>query len=212
MLNIEKYLKIMNDYPEFYVESENLKIIKDESIIIEYQIKNKIDLGIIYENEYFFIINDLVENRAQIRFPYFRLINKAGYNGVAIIPMYENKFVLLKHFRHGTRNVEYEIPRGFSEIGLSIENNAKKEIFEELGSKVADIQSLGSVISDSGLSGGEVFTFLCSLESIGKINEIEGIESYVLKTKGELKDMINKNIIRDAFSLSVICKLFCRED
>jgi 8-oxo-dGTP pyrophosphatase MutT (NUDIX family) len=45
-----------------------------------------------------------------------------------------NKIVFLKQFKHGKREYKIELPGGFSEKCLTMQENAKLEIYEELGS------------------------------------------------------------------------------
>ncbi|MCE5287186.1 MAG: NUDIX hydrolase [Pelosinus sp.] len=211
MDSIAKYFRYISEFPNYFVSNRYIKIIMEKDEIENYILETKDKVGVVYENKYFAVIVDLVEDLSGKKQTYTRIINKNKYNGVLIIPVYKDKLVLLRQFRHGTREFELEFPRGFSEQNLSIEENARKEIFEELGANVKKIVNIGSVISDSGLSGGLVHMFLCELEDVGLLCKDEGIEDYQLLTIKDIKSLIQQNKIRDGFTLSAICKIILGE-
>src|SRR6185312_2069263 len=91
-------------------------------------------VGIAYEDQYLFILRDAV------RFPdgstntYIRVVDpEGGAHGVIVLAMHQGNVLLLNHFRHATRRWHLEIPRGFGEPGLSGEENARRELEEEIG-------------------------------------------------------------------------------
>ncbi len=207
MDKISRYFDYISMFPGFFSPDYSIRIVCDRKEIEAYAASNHTDLGVIYENQYFAIVVDLLENEAGNRYTYSRIINRNDYNGVVIIPFYNDKIVVLEQFRHGTRQMEIELPRGFSEPTIPPEKNAIKEIFEELGGKVSKIESCGSIISDTGLTGGEVHVFICRLESIGNVLGDEGIRGYKLLSLEEIEDLIYKGIIRDSFTISAISKM-----
>ena len=206
MDKIARYFDYIEMFPEFVLPGRSLKIITDRKEIEEYALANDTDMGVIHENKYFAVVVDLLETGSGSRYASTRIINRNGYNGVVIVPVYNEKIVLIQQFRHGTRQLEIELPRGFSEPGLSPEQNAVKELFEEIGGKTDKVESCGSIISDSGLTGSEVYVFICNIESIGAHNGEEGIEGYKLLSIEEIEELIYKGIIRDAFTISAISK------
>jgi ADP-ribose pyrophosphatase len=207
MMEISRYIDFFNKYPEHFAYNENIEIIVDEAQLKEYADENKCKLGMVYENAYFFLIVDLIKNKQGHRYTYARIINRNKYNGVVIIPLLKDKIVFLKQFRHGTRNYEIELPRGFSEHEKTPEENAKIEIFEELGAVPKKINYLGEVVSDSGLTGGLVHIFTCEIDSIGKLASGEGIKDTVQLSLQDVMEHVQNNRIRDCFSLSAIYKL-----
>ncbi|MGO4370669.1 NUDIX hydrolase [Paenibacillus sp. MCAF20] len=206
MIEITRYLECRNTYPLFFRQNENLKIIVDESELLQYAMQKKCKLGVLFENDYLLFVVDLIEKLDGSRYTYSRIINRNAYNGVVIIPVLNNKIVFLKQFRHGTREFEIELPRGFSEKSKTIEENAESEIFEELGVMPRKIAYLGNVVNDSGLSGGLVHVFVCSIEEIAQLAVDEGINDTYQYTIEEVEEFIHANIIRDCFSLSAIYK------
>lgn len=66
-------------------------------------------------------------------FAYERIIPKAKNNSsVVIVPIYEDKIILLKQYRHALRDYQYSLPRGYGEDTVQVENNVKKELSEEI--------------------------------------------------------------------------------
>lgn len=207
MLEIDKYLEYYNKFPHLFRYNENINIIIDKTKLKEYAYKNNCKLGVVFENNYFSLVVDLIENSSGLNYTYARIINKNKYNGVVIIPILNNKIVFLKQFRHGTREFEIELPRGFSEKSKTIQENAKNEIYEELGVGITKIEHLGSVISDTGLSGGLVHVFACEIESVGNLSVDEGIKETLQMSLLEAEALINENRIRDCFTISALYKL-----
>ena len=212
MIEIDKYLGFYNKFPNLFRYNENINIIVDEAKLKEYSYKNNCRLGVVFENSYFSLVVDLIENSSGLYYTYTRIINKNKYNGVVIIPILNSKIVFLKQFRHGTREYEIELPRGFSEKFKTIQGNAENEIYEELGVETKNIEYLGSVISDTGLSGGLVHIFVCEIESIQKLSANEGIKETLQISVLEAERLIKENIIRDSFTISALYKFKILED
>lgn len=207
MDKIARYFDYIEMFPKLFSPNHYLRIVTDRKEITEYALNDDNGIGVIYENEYFAVVVDLLETESGNRYTSTRIINRNGYNGVVIVPIYNEKIVLLEHFRHGTRQLEIELPRGFSDPGLLPEENAIKEVFEEIGGKVSKLESCGSIISDTGLTGGEVHIFTCNLESIGNVSSEEGIKEYKLLSLAEIEELIYKGIIKDSFTISAISKI-----
>src|SRR5260221_12364143 len=72
--------------------------------------------------------------------------------GVIVLPIYQGPVLLIRHFRHATRTWHIEIPRGFGTKSFSSEENAFRELEEEVGATVSRLVSLGYVYSDTGAS------------------------------------------------------------
>lgn len=204
MKQIDDYLNLYKTLPDLFQPDQNIKLIVDRSTLEEYA--EIFNLGLIYESKYFWVINDLVENSSR-RFPYMRIIHKASSNGVVLIPKLDDKIVFLRQFRHGTRQLEIELPRGFAEEEQTIYENAAQEIYEEIGTQAKNIELLGSIVSDSALTYGPVHIALCEIEHIGELQADEGIRETILLTVDEAIQYISTNKIRDSFSICAIMKM-----
>ena len=159
-------------------------------------------IGVVYRSAYNLLVVDLVENMKGERFAYERLIPAVKKGAIVSIPVYDDKFVLLKQYRHAMRAFQYAFPRGFGEEGLSAEENLQKEIKEETGADVKKISHVGTVIADSGIGSNEVDVFACEITEPQLKLHYEGIEEIELLTEKELVKWIAEGRITDGFTLS----------
>ena len=174
MNSLEKYLELVKQNPAMFSNSGNvgeIKIITDEKRILAEQkkirskLKNEgkpscwIDIGVLAEDQWFYILRDMV------KFPdgrvggYVRWINRkseegGGFNSV-LMCVQGNKVLMIRKFRHEDRNWSWEFPRGFGEPGLSAEKNARAELQEEIGVCNAKLTCLTKV--KEGKGGTAVF-------------------------------------------------------
>ena len=147
----DKYLLLMQKRPDLFRntgEPGEIKIIQDPDRIrveqariqaklcAEGKSENWIDIGILAEDEWEYVVRDMVEFPGGRIGGYRRTINRKhleGGTGVVIMPVQRDKVLLLKHYRHESRNWYWEFPRGWGSPGLSAEENADKELKEEVG-------------------------------------------------------------------------------
>lgn len=138
-------------------------------------------------------------------FAYERIIPKAKNNSsVVIVPIYEDKIILLKQYRHALRDYQYSLPRGYGEDTVQVENNVKKELSEEIWATTTDIEFLGKVVPDSGLSGNKVNIYKCKVLKYNKNVKIEGIEEISAISINKIEQMILNGEINDGFTISAI--------
>lgn len=159
------------------------------------------EVGILYRDQYVLLLRDAV------RFPdgqlgtYFRLIDETGVPGVIILPVYQGKILLTRHFRHATRRWHLEIPRGFGTRGLTSEENARRELVEETGATIARIDSLGHAYPNTGATADCNEFFYAEITSYGPADEHEGISELFTVTVPELEALIRDNDIDDEFTI-----------
>lgn len=113
-------------------------------------------IGVIYESSYNMLLVDLVYEREGQYFAYERIVPTAIDSAVVVLPIYMENIIIMKKYRHAIRECQYAIPRGFAEDNITVEDNVKKELWEEIGAKTGKITYLGEIVADSGLSGGHV--------------------------------------------------------
>ena len=101
---IDSYLEIIKKYPSQFKENRYLKIITDPLKMMAFENANNCILGLVYQSEYHMMVADLVEDLNGNVFRYERLIAVSPDNAVVIVPIINNKFVLLHQFRHGRPN------------------------------------------------------------------------------------------------------------
>lgn len=166
-------------------------------------------VGVVFKDKYITIIRDAVLFNKKFSGVYDRIIsfNENGYHGVAIVPVYNEKIVLINNFRHSVRKWQVEIPMGFLENGISLEDNAIKEISEEISGKVSSLESIGEVLIDSGISNKKVKLYYAELLSFGECcDNFEAIKNITAYSMSEIESMINKNIIIDNITIGSIYK------
>jgi ADP-ribose pyrophosphatase len=215
---MNEYKKILANHPNLFSNDNALiKIIKDESQILEWVNERKMmlrtngepedwaSIGVILNDPYIIVLRDLVEFPGGRKGSYFRVLNQAdlrGGQGVVVIAQMNKKFLLLHQFRHPTRSWGYEVPRGFGEPGVSAEQQAKDEVYEEVGGEINELIDLGIYHSNTGLEGNNVKLFYARLKSVGKPAEDEGIESLLWVSLAELEEMISSGKITDGFTIA----------
>lgn len=129
-----------------------------------------------------------------------------------MITVYQSNYVLLKQFRHAPRAVQYSFPRGFTEPEYTSEENAKRELEEEIGAVVTKTPMLiGRVISDSGLTSGKVFVYYIEIDSYTPpASEHEGIKEIIQIPCAEMDHWIGEGNTDDGFTLSAYALYKCR--
>lgn len=212
------YRELQISFPEIFNNKEALlQIITNEEIINNW-VTNKREkllrdglpinwgnIGIVYEDPYIVILRDLVKLPDGNLSSYFRILHSADLQGgqaVVVLPIIKNKILILRIFRHSTRKWHWEFPRGFGEPNTSPEDNARKELREEISAEIDRIENLGIYHSNLGLLGASVQLFFARLKSIGKVNKSEGIDSYNLVDLKTIEEMILKSDITDGYTIA----------
>jgi ADP-ribose pyrophosphatase len=217
MNKLIRYLSLVEAHPDMFKNpgDEAFSILLEPSQIQEVQsvvarrLKQKelplewAEVGLVYEDEYILILRDAVRFQNGQLGTYFRLVVKPYKAlGVVILPIYQKKILLFRHFRHATRNWHLEIPRGFGELGLSSYENAKKELREEIGTEEAIFTSLGNLHVDTGISAESVELFFAEISNFDRGDALEGIQQLQLVEVEEFEKMIIDCQITDSFTIA----------
>lgn len=197
-----EYTELMKSRPEEFTQSENLQIITDINTVAEFVKKTGRQIGVMYQSKYSILVVDLVKDKNGKYYAFERTLPLVKNGAVVTVPQYGDQFVLLKQYRHSLRDYQYAFPRGFGEIGISPENNAKKEISEEIGAVVLEHEHLGNVVADSGRCGDLVSVYYCRVTKPICKKDYEGIEEMLLLREQELDRLISDGMITDGFTLS----------
>lgn len=202
----------MKDHPELFStpdEPKVIRIITDPEKIIALQAKLKkeykaagekpewIDIGILGEDKWEYIVRDLVEHPDGRIGGYTRSVSKTTLQsvmGVVIMPVQGNKVLILKHFRHEVRNWLLEFPRGFGEPGLTADENATKELKEEVGLSPIKLIEIGK-------DPGTVFYYAELEEGEPRIPADEAIQKIEFVNSAELENWIINGQITDWFTI-----------
>lgn len=205
-----RYKELMVERPYEFTNIDgvgSLSVLTDESRVLEYENTHNVTIGVVYESKYHLLLVDLVENENGDVFTYERLLKRVATGAVVIIPQFEGKFLLLKQFRHAIRDYQLSFPRGFGEDEISVEENASKELSEELGAVANNFVKLGNVIADSGICGNSVSVYKCNVISFENDIHDEGISSVVEVSEQEFQHLINMGKITDGFTLAAYAML-----
>jgi ADP-ribose pyrophosphatase len=216
--SLQKYLVLLQDHPRWFRntgEEGEIRIITDlERILAEQdrlrarlQAEGKppswIEIGVLAEDEWFYVLRDLVEFPDGKVGGYIRWINRksqeAGGWNVILMCLREDRVLLIRKFRHERRGWSWEFPRGFGEAGLTPEETALLELREEIGVHEAELTRLASIQEDKG---GTV-AFLAKIDAAQEIvlDSHEGIQTFEWVSKETLETMIKTGQFSDPFSL-----------
>lgn len=160
-------------------------------------------VGIAYRDQYLFILRDAVRFPGGFLGSYIRIVGeKDKAPGVVVLPLYQGKVLLLRHFRHATRTWHLELPRGFGMKGLSSEEMALRELQEEIGGTSIRLISLGQIHPDTGMTSECDELFFAEVESYSNAEEFEGIIEILPTAAPELERLIRENEITDGFTIA----------
>lgn len=163
--------------------------------------------GVVHQDAYVVMLRDPVTFETGAAGTYLRLFERPpDARGAAILPVFEGKAILLHHFRHASRSVHIEVPRGFGAAGLSPRETAIKELAEEIGGECDEILPLGSLVWNSGLSNGTTELFLARLSGLDLARRTEGIVDIRAYDLAEVTAMIADDSITDSFTLACYAK------
>lgn len=188
---IEKY-PMLASYQGNAKEGE-IEIILDKQKILEIEKQTGRKVGIIGEDKYWLWINDAVKFPAGTYGVYGRVLwrqSLTGVAGVAVLPLLSNgKIALNRNFRHATRSWEYELPRGALNMGEKPEQAALREVKEETGMVIDELQWLGDIAPDSGLTNSVIPVFLAKTieQETAEPDDSEAIASIDAFSVEELK-------------------------
>jgi ADP-ribose pyrophosphatase len=218
MDTLKKYLTLMQERPDMFRNSGDageIKIIADKKRILAEQKKVRaklkkegkpscwIDIGVLAEDQWFYILRDMVEFPDGRVGGYIRWINRKSEEGggfnVVLMCAQGDRVLMIRKFRHEERIWSWEFPRGFGEPGLSAEKNARTELQEEIGVSNAKLTCLTKV--KEGKGGTAVFWVEIPKEQKINLEKGEGLSKYRWVTMAKLEQIVKKGQLSDWFSL-----------
>lgn len=126
--------------------------------------------------------------------------------GAAVLPVLGNHVVLLNRFRHGTRAWHLEAPRGAYSGAGTHEDEARRELHEEIGAHASDLIDLGQLHSTSGIFNERHDLYLARIDGIGAPERHEAIVKFVQLTVAELEHEIAGDVITDGPTLALFLR------
>lgn len=223
MASLTKYRKLMKEHPQLFANPEGYGVIRiitnpDEIKRLQAQKKREykeagkkpewIDIGVLSEDPWFWVVRDLVEFPDGRIGGYLRVLNRKSLDGgtnVVMFPMLDGKVVLLKRFSHDDRDWIWEIPHGFGEPGLSAEECARKELEEETGLQPKNMILVGEM---GGPDGSTVFYFAELMDGDTNPEIGEGISKCELISLPEFEQWLFSGRITSWFT--TIIYLMCK--
>lgn len=127
-------------------------------------------------------------------------------DAVCVACFYRGKIIMLKHYRESINDFMIELPAGIIEKGETAAQAAERELKEETGFSAKYIKSLGFIYPSCGYSCEKIHLF--SAHGIyGEKEDDEELCDLIFMDLSEVKNMILKNEIVDAKTISTIFKL-----
>lgn len=166
--------------------------------------------GVVYEDPFIILVRDAVRRPDRSLGGYSRKLAASGAAGVVVLPVFEDKIVLIRQFRHATRTQHLEVPRGFGEPGVSAADQARAELREEIQAEADSLVELGSFHSNTGDSSGSTELFLANIHDFGQPQESEGITDIVLKEPKRVAELIRDGEITDSFTIGAFTRAWLR--
>ena len=199
--NANKDGNLFGDSDIYPIADINNGLVRKQIIRLEERFNWK--FGVVYQSRFNQMLVDPICNEDNL-FPYERVIPKTGANGVVMLTMFKDSFILLEQYRHAPRAKQICFPRGFGENNQTSIENAKRELKEEIGAVVSkEPILLGQIISDSGLTSGMVDVYYVDIDSYELNTEThEGIRKIVVIPKEEMDAWISDGNTNDGFTLS----------
>ncbi|GHJ43917.1 ADP-ribose pyrophosphatase [Catellatospora sp. TT07R-123] len=158
--------------------------------------------GVVYEDPFQIILRDPVRTPSGHLGTYVRRVAR-NTDGVVVLPRHGDHVILVRHFRHSTRQWHLELPRGFGEKDQTPEQNAERELREELGAAAVRTHALGVVQPDTGLTSDTVHLFYVEIDLYDAAGEAaEGITGTVRVTPAELAELIRSGELNDGFTIA----------
>jgi ADP-ribose pyrophosphatase len=157
-------------------------------------------VGILAQDPYLQVLRDAVRFADGSLGLYNRLMVPSG---VVVLPQHENKLVLIRRYRHGTRAVHIEALRGSLVPGKSIEEQAGIEVHEEIGATLLQSWRVGTTHNSSGCSNETHHLLFGRIDGPGKLDLHEAIAGTVCVSPPEFAELIKCGEITDAPTLAV---------
>jgi ADP-ribose pyrophosphatase len=162
-----------------------------------------IRVGVLAEDPYLLVMRDAVRFADGSYGLYNRLLVPSG---AAILPIHDGRIVLLNRFRHGTRMWHLEAPRGsFSGQGTH-EDEARRELHEEIGADAGEFIDLGTLHSTTGCLDEAHHLYMARINSLGVPDRHEAIVELCSFTIADTEARIASGEITDGPTLALFLR------
>lgn len=118
----------------------------------------------------------------------------------------DDKYIILKQYRPAVEDYTFELPSGHVEDGEAPAHAMIRELQEETGCVVRDVNLMRTLIPDTGRLENRLWAFYVNNVEVNGVlspEENDGIEVHLV-TRQKLFEMINSGQLNHALDLSVI--------
>jgi ADP-ribose pyrophosphatase len=129
-----------------------------------------------------------------------------GEPGCVIMPKIGDDVVLIRIFRHATRDWAWEFPGGRIAPGEDPDVTALHELEEEIGATRPRLQALGTIHPYPAFSSACIHLYIATIEDLGEPQTAEGIISIDKVSPVRLLEMVDHGEITDAATLACILR------
>ena len=160
------------------------------------------EVGVAFRDQYVLVLRDAVRFADGSLGTYIRSVPPEGsFPGVVILPVWQDRVVLVRHFRHATRSWHLELPRGFG-MDPDVRQSARRELIEEIGAEEIRLAGLGESYPDAGMGSSRVAFFYADIGSYGQPERHEGITDILPTPVTEFERMIRDGELKDGYLLA----------
>ena len=136
--------------------------------------------------------------------PFFRIEAGEWVNVVPVTP--DDELVLVRQYRHGSREITLEIPGGIVDPGETPAEAAARELLEETGYRAERVEAIGSVNPNPALFENRCHTFLAP--DVVRVAEIQNTQleetSVELVPMAEIPDQLRQGRIDHALVVAAL--------
>lgn len=210
-----RYEEIRKALPELFVnppgapvviltDDEEVRATEEEAVrqlVTRGQPVERGQLGVVFEDPYSITLRDAVRGPDGRRGTFSRRINPGNAPGVVVIPAHPDGLVLIRHFRHSTREWHLEFPRGFGSPGERPDDDARRELAEEIGATAQTLTPLGFMYPDTGQMATAVHLYHAEISDYRLAGREEGIGGVEAISPAQLTDLIRSGTVTDGFTI-----------
>ena len=141
-------------------------------------------------------------------YDFFVIESSSWVNIIPLTP--DNNVVMVRQYRHGTREVTLELPGGLVESADTPENAALRELQEETGYGATAVIPLGAVHPNPAIQNNRCYAFLAEnvyATGIQKQDEREDI-AVVLEPLAEIPRLIKDGVITHALVIAAFYRYY----
>jgi len=168
-----------------------------------------IKINTIFKNKYLELQNNDVKFPNNTQGQYLKIIeNSSSTPGVVVCCKNEdNEYLLIDIFRYGINKRSLEFIRGYTEESEDYILSAERELFEESGISVDNIQSsnqIGSFYINTSNTLSEIPVIKITIRNVDVTSpqSEESIVNILWKSNSEIENMIMSGVIKDSFTIS----------